>query len=331
MTDGTQFKYDVALSLLYPQLAIAKRLRTALRPLRVFLFTDRQNEIAGGDLLEVFNQTFRYDARFAVILHSAGWGTTRYTGVESRAIQARAADTNHRSYLFVKLDDSPLPKWVPHDHAYLDFRAYRLPGVVGAVRHRVQLEWGVLPSESALERGLRLANDARTKADREAYLRTQAALDAANNEVQTLFATLTRLISQYAQETALTGYRSGNDREHWVFTAHRWATAVDWKTKYTDSPLEAGLYVREYAGPLLVPGDNARLVREPELLHEIRREFAIVDEGTAWRIPGTDSDLSTAQVADDVAGRIFERLVSPPPNPPQRGPQFRGPGWVRGY
>src|SRR5437763_1740979 len=81
------FDYDVAISFVNSDLGFATELRVGLSDgLRVFLYTDRQEDVAGTDGLESFRAVFRHRSRLVVIVHRSGWGETPWTRVECEAI-----------------------------------------------------------------------------------------------------------------------------------------------------------------------------------------------------------------------------------------------------
>src|ERR1017187_472233 len=86
MTDP-QPDLDVAISFEGADRALAVTIRDGLAgSLKVFEFTDRQEELAGTDGLESLRWVFHSRARLVVILMRATWGTTWWTRVEMEAI-----------------------------------------------------------------------------------------------------------------------------------------------------------------------------------------------------------------------------------------------------
>lgn len=80
--------YDVALSFLYQDEALAKSLNDKLcEGLNVFFFPRSQEELAGTDGLESMRETFRHESRLNVVLYRPKWGHTPWTAVEAAAIK----------------------------------------------------------------------------------------------------------------------------------------------------------------------------------------------------------------------------------------------------
>src|SRR5436189_5550672 len=117
MSTDTAYKYDVAISFLNADLGIAESIRDGLTTqVRVFLFADRQEEIAGTDGLETFASAFRNDSRLVVVLFRNGWGQTNWTRVEQHAIEGRFLAEGPNFLFFVMLDRSSSPPRWYHEH-----------------------------------------------------------------------------------------------------------------------------------------------------------------------------------------------------------------------
>lgn len=109
------FKYDAALSLLDADLATAKSIAGLLEQrIGVFLYSERQLELAGTDGADEFTSVFRRDARVVVVLLRNHWGSTKWTRIEETAIKNRGFDEGYDFLLVVPLDGSTsIPDWVP--------------------------------------------------------------------------------------------------------------------------------------------------------------------------------------------------------------------------
>ena len=114
MKDPPERDVDVAISFLNKDLDLAIELRDLLSDsLDVFVYTHRQEELAGTDGLESFRAPFRYRARLVVILYREGWGQTFWTRVEEEAITDRFLKEGREFLFVVMVDDSAPPPWLP--------------------------------------------------------------------------------------------------------------------------------------------------------------------------------------------------------------------------
>jgi hypothetical protein len=114
MTD-TDAPHDVAISFLARDEKIAGAIEAALVGLKVFFFPHQQEELIGTNGMESMRQAF-LEARVLVVLYRTPWGETPWTGVEQVAITDRCLRASFRPLIFVQLDKSPLPSWLPDTH-----------------------------------------------------------------------------------------------------------------------------------------------------------------------------------------------------------------------
>jgi hypothetical protein len=161
-------KYDVAISFLAQDEPLALSVRDALQPpLAVFVYSKAQEQLAGRDGIEAFRTVFREQAQLIVILYRQGWGETPWTRVERMAIEEFAHEQGWERMMFVRLDTSPVPKWVPKPHLYLDYSRFTLADLAGAVKSRlIELDVevkAVSPAERAAVLARQQAFDAETR------------------------------------------------------------------------------------------------------------------------------------------------------------------------
>src|SRR4051794_39241639 len=104
-------EYDIAISFLHRDESLALQLFNRLaETFHVFVYSKRQESLAGTDGLETFRRTFRSDSRLVVVLYRDGWGKTPWTRVEEQAIQDRFLKEGWNWLLFATLDaNSTLP------------------------------------------------------------------------------------------------------------------------------------------------------------------------------------------------------------------------------
>jgi hypothetical protein len=175
MPDSHGFQYDVAFSFLREDELLARSLYAQLsETLSVFIYSEKQMALAGTDGLESFRQTFLSQSRIVVVLYRQGWGQTKWTGVEQAAIKERAFDDGGWDFLlFVTLDESPLPLWVPKTHIRLDYSKFG-DQLVGAVKLRVQEAGGHLKAETAVEKALRIRTSEQANLERQHKLSSES-------------------------------------------------------------------------------------------------------------------------------------------------------------
>ncbi len=192
--------YDVAISFLSADVDLAQALADKLsKDLRVFIYTDRQEDVAGTNGLESFTQVFRSETHLAVILYRDGYGQTPWTGVERSAIEERFLAEGAEFLFILMLDDeaTPLP-WFPATKIRFSLPAFGVEQALGAIKARA-LEQGAEPHrETPAERAKRAA-------DRIAFDQETASLERSERgvaEVRAEFASLTALLAERAEQVA---------------------------------------------------------------------------------------------------------------------------------
>lgn len=148
--------YDVAISLLGEDLKVAEKIDEELPDdLSVFLYKDRQEEIAGRDGLDVFSGVFR-TARLCVLLYRPNWGETTYTRLEEWAIKGRVLGGERDFLLLVRFGEAgPIPPWFPEWEQWIDYLAEGADGVARTIVSKLrELEQGGSPWRRVTRRGV---------------------------------------------------------------------------------------------------------------------------------------------------------------------------------
>jgi len=177
-----EYKYDVALSFLAQDEPLATQIANILEERhRVFLYSRKQEQLAGTDGEKTFNQVFSEQARVVVVLYRHGWGESPWTRIEETAIKNRAFDEGYDFALFVPTDDKPtVPKYVPKTRLWIGLARFGINGAASVIDARVQ-ELGGEPRVLTLEeRAARAQQAADFKKFREGYFRSQEGIQAAN-------------------------------------------------------------------------------------------------------------------------------------------------------
>jgi hypothetical protein len=134
----TDRKCDIAISFLSQDEGLARELHARLsESFAVFVYSKRQEELAGNDGLEVFREAFRSDSRIVVVLYRDGWGITPWTRVEEAAMKDRFLAEGWNWLLFVMLDDASTPPiWLPEGEIRLSYPQYGIDQLIGAIKFK---------------------------------------------------------------------------------------------------------------------------------------------------------------------------------------------------
>lgn len=300
--------YDVALSFLAGDEPLALKLADRLSERwEVFVYSERQREIAGTDGVEKLSQIFRREALLDVVLHSEGWGDTPWTRVEAGAIKERQLETGLETLFVVKLDKSDLPAWVPSRLFYFDLDEYGLDEVVGAIELRIREQGGDPSPETAAERAKRLQREEDRRRRQQQVLHSKRGVELAREALDEMLA-LTRAQVEEITDSGVDiriVEKDGRDRV-WAVNVPRGGLTFGWSRQYRNSLESASLYIRELDGPAHFRGYAGR---EPE---EINADSVHPDldasDRLVWRIQrGPDRALSSADLVDRYLTRLIER------------------------
>ena len=273
----TDYKYDVALSLLNEDEQIAQELCRLLHgDLRIFLYSSRQLELIGEDGVEAFSAAFGREARTVATLHRRGWGGTRWTAIEANAIRTRLWNEGPDFVTLVKLDGDPPPSWFPATRVWADFQRLGLPGVAAVLAERIQARGRAIREETAEELAARVRREQETEVRRRAFLASDEGVNEANSAAGILFDEFQQLGTSI--ETA------------------RWSNTLD----------GSELCVKEWHGR---PDVGGRFYGEKQELEMHLFDFDHPVPGDAlWRDRTTGRLFSSRQLADWAARALLQRV-----------------------
>lgn len=198
MMSDAEFKYDVAFSFLAKDELLATQLNDRLQDrVRTFLYSKRQEDIAGTDGESKFNAVFGQEARTVVLFYREGWGLTPFTRIEETAIKNRGYDCGYEFLLCIPLDDPPAaPPWYPKTRLWLGLQRWGIEGAASVVEARIQERGGQPRQKTAPERAKRLNRALEFAAKRGRFLHSEEGVKAANEEFELLRTELERLLSE---------------------------------------------------------------------------------------------------------------------------------------
>jgi len=303
MTDRA---YDVAISFLHRDEPLALELESKLSAnLKVFVYSKKQDQLAGTDGMESFRDVFRGQSRLNVVLFRSGWGETRFTRVELAAIKDRCFNEGWDSLLFVMLDskENP-PAWVPEENIRLDFSLYGFDQLVGAIKIRVERLGARLSKEDALTRAKRVEADSVARADREIILAQQGA-SAAQQERDTLIRLLQDQVTLLTRDVPRIGIRFGCGGDH-ICTMATSAASINFYL-HLNAPSKSRLILREWSVVFRVPPERQGVfLKDPSPVaeHEFRFDYQVSRGGWCWRAED-NTLLTTAELAEHILKLII--------------------------
>lgn len=301
------FKYDVAFSFLARDESLATRLNDGIEGrLTTFLYSNRQNELAGTDGEESFANVFSAEARVVVILYRDAWGSKGWTQIEQNAIRGRAYEDGYDFTLFIALDKiESLPAWLPKQRLYYGIERFGEAGALAVIETRVQAAGGQTREETFEECAARMNRNVALERERKNFLTSNSGVSAAQTEVLNLY----EAISSRAIVAKSAGFKV--EEKH----GNSWATSccgdcsisVDWQLPYANSLDESQLELALWRGAPPHAGD---VFQSQESRRLGRRVFHFdLDHGEhGWRENGKPGFLSTDQTAETCIKYLLEKV-----------------------
>jgi len=301
MSDAA-YKYDVAISFLSGDLDVGQKLAGLLRDrMNVFLFTDRQSEVAGADGIELLSSVFGAQARIAVVLYREGWGKTAWTGIEETAIKNRGLEQGWDFVLMIPLEANPtVPKWLPRAQIWLSYERYGLPTAVAVIERKLEELGGEAKPITAASRANEQARRVAWQGEREAKRGTQEGVDAAKAHVTALFDEIQKAVSQAPGADIQFKEARHNAARIWTKSPNREGTTVTlyWSLSWANVLNQSGLRVRLFEGYAPTAGEDIIAFENPTEVGGHEFDFEWGESGQwVWQHRDTKRYYDTAELA----------------------------------
>jgi hypothetical protein len=234
------YKYEVAFSFLKEDEAIALKINDLLQDrMTTFIYSKRQEEVAGTDGEETFNKVFGEESRIVVVLYRENWGQTPWTRIEETAIRNRAYNDGYDFTIFIPLNNPPsVPKWLPKTHIWTNIARYGTDGAANIIETKVQQSAGTTREENLEERALRIKREIEFQNEKDKFLYSAQGVKAANEEIQKLFKQMIIQIESISNKTHITFRveKKEDGDHHWVdIFSETHSVSVDWYYSFSNS------------------------------------------------------------------------------------------------
>jgi hypothetical protein len=305
MTDDRDF--DVAISFVNQDLGTATAIADGLLDgLRVFLYTKRQEDLAGTDGLESFRAVFRHDARLVVILLRKEWGHTNWTRIESQAITDRFLHEGAEFLFVVMMDDAPPPPWIPDKLIRFSLADFGVQQAVGAIKARALEAGSTLDRPSPAVLAERAQERASFAAGRARLLESHEGAQAAHVEARQLISLIREKINEAIAAAPMLNIDCGFTDDAAGFRVPGVALVCGYRNRVVNMLADAEFVIRELRGATALPGKPGRPWREPIELASVQYVTDLTrDLGWCWR-SSRNEYLSSGQLATQVIERFFD-------------------------
>ncbi len=156
--------------------------------LRTFIYSKKQDQLAGRDGEERFGEVFNSKARVVIVLCRPEWGGTPFTRIEETAIRNRAFDEGYDFTLFVPTTNPPtVPKWLPKTRLYYGLERFGVKGLGAVVERLVEEKGGSPRTESVVDRAARFERASNFRRERDEFRRSSGGVKLFEAAVASLF------------------------------------------------------------------------------------------------------------------------------------------------
>lgn len=304
--DQDSYEYDVAFSFLFQDEALATEINDLLQDrLKTFLYSKKQEELAGTDGEENFNRVFGEESRIVVVLYRSGWGKTSWTRIEETAIRNRAHEHGYDFAIFIPLDEPTIvPKWLPKPRLWVDLKRWGANGAASAIEMRVREQGGEPHEETVQERAARLKRSLKFAEHRDKFLNSFEGVNSANKEFDSLHKELQRLVTDIRNSINLNVKRA--NEQIVVLGLGFLALKLLWRCRYTNTLDNAELVLEIWEGHPPFPGiityDNRKL-------KSLTFKFDLTPSETyVWHRTGSNRQYYTTELASFILKQFMEEV-----------------------
>jgi hypothetical protein len=302
-------KYDVAFSFLNEDLALAQTLTDGLSAqLQVFVYANRQEEIAGTDGLETFRTVFRHEARLVVVLFRPGWGETRWTRVEQQAITDRFLNEGPAFLFFVMVNAAdPPPPWVPEQKIRFNLADFGIQQAIGAIKLRVQDIGGKLTKESIAERARKSHELSRFNRETEQMMGSEEGVRLARESALLLVSELERFAAEAKAAAPGLNLEFAKQDTSIVVRTPSTSLSVAWCCMYINTLDRSYLFAGLFRGSLILPGEDKYYIEQPKPTAEYRfLSERLRGIGWCWKLEQVTR--SSAELAEHLLGLLLDEV-----------------------
>jgi hypothetical protein len=303
-TDKT---FDIAISFLHEDLGTATLLRDALaESFEVFIYTKKQEELAGTDGLESFRSVFRQRSRLVVVLLRERWGTTPWTRVEMEAITDRFLAEGPGFLFVVMMEQCTPPKWIPDKLIRFSLADFGMEQAVGAIKARALEQGGELHRPTAAFLAERAQRRAQFAATREKAFRSHEGVREAAAEAARVMEHIQERVNEAVEAAPGLGIEFSANQGSVIARTQGVSVGCGYRNHIVNVLDEARLFLRDFRGHVILPGENAYYRIEPKELKVTEYTPELTEEhGWCWRSKSGDV-YTSSEIARLFVERFFD-------------------------
>ncbi|MEO6865022.1 MAG: hypothetical protein ABI229_06195 [Gemmatimonadaceae bacterium] len=192
----SEYKYDVAFSLLDSDLSYAQRLEAKLNErFTTFLYSEQKKKLTWGDGADEMMEVYGRTARAVVLLMREGYGQTFFTKLEEQAIRSRLYVGPQDFLMMVLMEEMPSPTWLPRQYIFAKEEQWTFDELATAIAAKIKTLGGQLQKPTAIQLARNRAAE-RDWQERRALILNTEANGKLNSEYEQLLVELRRVADE---------------------------------------------------------------------------------------------------------------------------------------
>lgn len=294
------YTYDIAISFLAQDEGVATSLSDLLQDrLKVFLYSKKQEDLAGKDGEIEFNSVFSEQSRMVAVFYRSGWGESPWTRIEETAIRNRAYEHGYDFVTFIPLDDKKqVPTWLPKTQLYVGLSRWGIEGVASVIEARVQELGGQVSEESIEDRAKRLERSLKSEEIKKQFNNSTEGVNKAYSEFVIMVNEIERLLEVIKSSANTIQYSLEKLNKYAILLGPHAGMSIDWYCKFANTLDKSKLEVSLWNGH--PPHPNKTSWDKPRKLKSISFNFDLLSaDNFGWKlIDSKKRELSSIKLAE---------------------------------
>lgn len=293
------FKYDIAFSLLAQDEGLAREINDLLSDrYQTFLYSERQQEIAGADGELKFKAVFAEEARFVVVFYRNGWGSTPWTRMEEEAIRGRAYNEGYDFVKFIPLDEKQtVPQYLPKVQLWINAMRFGAKGAASIIEARLNELGAKTRIESTVDRATRLQRGIEFEREREAFKGSHIGVNAANESFKAIGDSLQAKVGEIKASGNTLSFELKRQHKLIVVLGLKKSLLIEWDYTYSNSLDGAHLEIGIWKGHPPFPGMHS--FDKPRQLQSQKFTFQLLPSGVGgWVNQHDETTFDAAGLAE---------------------------------
>jgi hypothetical protein len=205
--------------------------------------------------------------------------------------------------VFIMLDHSDPPPWLPDNQIRLNFSDYGLKEAIGAIKYRLQELGAVVREETISERAARSARIHGYDRETQRLFGCQEGVEQATDAAALYLANVAKFAGDLRE--SFPNFRIGQNIREVAFTTGTASFRTEWSCSSINILRDASIEIRIYSHKIPLPGDPVHFGNPPASCRDVRFS-PHREDGRGWCWKSTkDNQLRTSEELAKYAVGLF--------------------------